>query len=116
MFNNTCLMKIDMSKFKTENVTDISGMREVSETTLKRLLLANDVMFINVSDGGMAGKKVYDIGGKNYMPAFLTSSKKLAKLEKEKRELEQKLNLEKEKLKLNLLKKITQNLIKQVII
>jgi len=67
-------------------VTDISGMREVSETTLKRLLLANDVMFINVSDGGMAGKKVYDIGGKNYMPAFLTSSKKLAKLEKEKRE------------------------------
>lgn len=67
-------------------VTDLSGMREVTETTLKRLLLANDVMFINVSDGGMTGKKVYDIGDKNYIPSFLTRSRKLAKLEKEKRE------------------------------
>lgn len=67
-------------------VTDMQGMREVSETTLKRLLLMNDVLFINVSDGGMAGKNVYDISNRNYMPSFLTRSKRLARLEKQKRE------------------------------
>lgn len=67
-------------------VTDMQGMREVTETTLKRLLLMNDVMFINVSDGGMSGKNVYDIGNNNYMPSFLTRSKRLARLEKQKKD------------------------------
>lgn len=67
-------------------VTDLQGMREVSEATLKRLLLMNDVLFVNVSDGGISGKRVYNVGNKNYIPSFLTGSKRLAKLEKQKKE------------------------------
>lgn len=67
-------------------VTDIEGIRNISEVTLKRLLVMHDVLLVNVSDAKTEGKNVYDIEGENYLPEFFTSDKKLAKLELEKRQ------------------------------
>jgi len=67
-------------------VTDMEGIRNISEITLKRLLVMNDVLLVNVSDVRTEGKNVYDIEGGNYLPDFFTSDKKLAKLESEKRQ------------------------------
>lgn len=67
-------------------VTDIEGIRNISEATLKRLLVMHDVLLVNVGDAKTEGKNVYDIEGENYLPEFFTSDKKLAKLELEKRQ------------------------------
>lgn len=67
-------------------VTDIEGIRNISEVTLKRLLVMHDVLLVNVSDAKTEGRNVYDIEGENYLPEFFTSDKKLAKLESEKRQ------------------------------
>lgn len=65
-------------------VTDIEGIREISETTLKRLLIMHDVLLIRISDANVAGKMVYSMVSENYLPQFFTRDKKLAKRQEEK--------------------------------
>ena len=67
-------------------ITDMDGMYGVSEPCLKRLKTRHDVLFINISDLGLTGNKVFDIDGNGYVPSFISGNKKLARLEAEKRE------------------------------
>lgn len=78
-------------------VTDTEGLYNLSEVLLKRLLLLHDVIILNVSDTDISGKQVFDVESGEYMPAYFTRDKKLAKLEaKRKKEIEDACN---EKLK-----------------
>lgn len=63
-------------------VTDIEGIRRISETTLKRLLIMHDVLVINISDATSAGQAVFDMDRNEYLPAFFTRDKKLARMER----------------------------------
>lgn len=65
-------------------VTDMEGIREISETTFKRLLIQHDILLIRISDADMTGKKVYNMNEEKYLPEFFTSNKKLAKLQEKK--------------------------------
>ena len=67
-------------------ITDMSGINEVSEACLKRLKTRHDVLFINISDLGLTGNQVFDIDGNGYVPNFISRNKKLAEIEKAKRE------------------------------
>ena len=66
-------------------ITDMNGIHSVSEPCLKRLKTRHDVLFVNISDLGLTGNQVYDIDGRHYVPTFISSKKKLARLEAEKR-------------------------------
>ena len=46
-------------------VTDIDGMSNISEGTLKKLSLLHDVMFVNVSDALMTGYNAFDVPNGN---------------------------------------------------
>ena len=64
-------------------VTDIAGMSNISEKTLKRLSLINDVMFVNVSDAFMTGNSVFDIDQDSYIPDYILEDEKLKEIELE---------------------------------
>lgn len=68
-------------------VTDITGIYQMTETTLRQLLVMNDVLIINVSDSDMYGRQVYNVEGGGYMPEFLTANKKLARRQEAKRQM-----------------------------
>ncbi|MBP3470197.1 MAG: DUF58 domain-containing protein [Lachnospiraceae bacterium] len=65
-------------------VSDLQGIYDISETTLKRLLLTQDILVMNISDAKITGKKVYSIEEGSYMPPFLSENKKLARIESRK--------------------------------
>lgn len=67
-------------------VTDLEGIRGVSETTLKRITTLHDILIIHVNDAEATGKMVYNMEEERYLPEFFTSNKKLAKLQKERQE------------------------------
>ena len=67
-------------------VTDLEGIRGVSETTLKRIITLHDILVIHVNDAEATGKMVYNMEEERYLPEFFTSNKKLAKLQKERQE------------------------------
>ncbi len=67
-------------------VTDMEGVASISEPCIKRLMTRHDLLFVNISDLGLTGNKVYDIDGRSYVPNFISSNKKLLKYEQEKRE------------------------------
>ena len=64
-------------------VTDMEGISKVSESLLRQLILVHDVLLINVSDADVFGKNVYGIEQSDYLPAFITRSKKLRRLQQE---------------------------------
>ncbi len=64
-------------------VTDMEGISIVSESLLRQLILVHDVLLINVSDADVFGKNVYGIEQSDYLPAYITRSKKLRKLQQE---------------------------------
>ena len=74
-------------------VTDIQGIHGISESILKRLMVMNDVLMINVSDTTMSlenGEKdpssgVYSLEKKNYLSEFFTKDKELARLQEHNR-------------------------------
>ena len=83
-------------------VTDIHGIHEIPETTLKRLKVMNDVLMINVKDAAIFSSshsqashiktsqkrisQVYSIEKEGYLSEFFTKDKKLAKLQEEKQQ------------------------------
>ena len=64
-------------------VTDIEGMSNVSERTLRRLSLLHDVMFINVSDALMTGYNSFDVDMDKYIPDYILEDEKLKEIELE---------------------------------
>ncbi len=78
-------------------ITDMEGIRGLSESLLRQLMIVHDVLIVNVSDADMFGKKIYSIDRRDYLPPFLSESKKLRTLSMKKRqeiidECEEKLN------------------------
>ena len=61
-------------------ITDVAGIRSISEQNLKRLLVAHDVLVLNISDAPLTGKKVYGIEEEMYFNPFFTKDKKLGRL------------------------------------
>ena len=61
-------------------VTDVAGIRSISEKNLKRLLVAHDVLVLNISDAPLIGKKVYGIEEGMYFNPFFTKDKKLGQV------------------------------------
>ena len=64
-------------------VTDIDGMSNISEETLKRLSLLHDVMFINVPDALLTGYNVYDVDQDSYIPYYILEDEHLRNIELE---------------------------------
>ena len=67
-------------------VTDLEGIRGISETTLKRIITLHDILVIHVNDAEATGEMVYNMEKERYLPEFFTGNKKLAKLQKERQE------------------------------
>ena len=66
--------------------TDAKGVTEIDDVILKRLMVFHDVLFVNISDADLSGKNVYDIENGAYVPPFFTKDKKLARIEKKKKQ------------------------------
>lgn len=66
-------------------VTDLGGIKAMSDSLMKRLMIRNDVLLVQVDDVNVAGTNVYDMSKKTYMSDFFAKDKKLAKLEEEAR-------------------------------
>lgn len=64
-------------------ITDIDGMSNISENTLKKLSLLHDVMFINISDALMTGYNAFDIDQDSYIPDYILEDEKLKYIELE---------------------------------
>ena len=64
-------------------ITDIDGMYNISEETLKRLSLLHDVMFINISDALMTGYNAFDMDQSDYIPDYILEDDKLKNIELE---------------------------------
>lgn len=62
-------------------VTDIDGMSNISEGTLRRLSLLHDVMFINISDALMTGYNAFDLDQDSYIPDYILEDEKLKEIE-----------------------------------
>ena len=67
-------------------VTDITGIDKIKEDNLKRLLVRQDVLLVDVSDADLSGKNVYDVEMGSYLPDFFTRDKKFVALEEEKKQ------------------------------
>ena len=67
-------------------VTDLEGTKSLSDSVLRQLLIVHDVLLINVSDADMFGKKIYSVDRSDYLPPFVTESKRLKKLSMKKRQ------------------------------
>lgn len=68
-------------------VTDLQGASEISETNLKRIQVMNDVALITIGDVDMFGENVYNMENNDYLPAFLSTDKKLKERQIERRRL-----------------------------
>lgn len=66
-------------------VTDMEGLREITEANLRRLKVMNDILIICVGDAEMDGNSVYDVESSRYLPEYLTKDKRLVKRMQEKR-------------------------------
>lgn len=66
-------------------ITDVEGMDNIQESTLKRLTSWHDVMLVNIADADIAGNQVYDVDDGIYLPEFILKDKKLANLEMSKK-------------------------------
>ncbi len=62
-------------------VTDIEGMSNLSEKTLRKLSLQHDVMFINISDALMTGYNAFDVDNDQYIPDYILEDEKLKEIE-----------------------------------
>ncbi len=67
-------------------ISDMKGIAGINESTLKRLRIMHDVMCIEISDADVTGNRTFDLDTGMYMPAFITRSRKLIKLEREEKE------------------------------
>lgn len=67
-------------------VTDVEGASLISEDNIKKLMVMNDVLLVNVSDADFSDAKLYDMGSDGYINRYFAKDKKLQKILKEQRE------------------------------
>lgn len=65
-------------------VSDVRGFKNITETNLKRLLVAHDVLALNISDASVDGENAYNLNTQSFMPAFLSGNTRLKDAMKEK--------------------------------
>lgn len=73
-------------------VTDAQGILDIPDSTLKQLLVMNDVLLLHIGDAELCSRAdsstaVYNMDAKTYLPSFFTEDTKLANLEKTKRDM-----------------------------
>ena len=64
-------------------ITDIAGMSNISDKTLKKLSLLHDVTFINISDALMTGQNTFDIDQDTYIPNYILEDENVKNIELE---------------------------------
>ena len=64
-------------------ITDIDGLNNISEGTLRSLSYLHDVMFVNISDALMTGNNAFDMDCNTYIPDYILEDEKLENLELE---------------------------------
>ena len=64
------VLKLIRKKMIIFVITDIDGMYNISEKTLKQLAYRHDVIFINISDTFITGDNSFDIEKDCYIPKF----------------------------------------------
>lgn len=67
-------------------ITDIDGIQNISERTLKNLSSMHDILFVNITDADITNNMAFDIENESYIPKLIFSNKKLRKLEQELKE------------------------------
>ena len=60
-------------------VTDVRGFRNITDKNLKRLLVAHDVLALNISDASVQKNGTFDINAEFELPMFISKNKKLQK-------------------------------------
>lgn len=63
-------------------ITDLAGMDEISQSTLRRLTSRHDVMCIRITDATISGDAVYDLEEEEDIPSIFYKNKKLLEHEK----------------------------------
>ena len=66
-------------------ITDLLGLKSVTNETLSRMTERNDVYFICIDDATATGRRVYDRIGESYVDRFLAGSRSLQKAEEAER-------------------------------
>lgn len=64
-------------------ISDVTGIRSVSEDLLKKLTCQHDVLFACISDADITSGQSYHVDKKMYIPEFISKNKRLKKLEQE---------------------------------
>ena len=62
-------------------ITDLDGMSNISEDTLRKISYSNDVIFINISDAFLTNLHSFDIDKEKYTSSFFLEDDKLKELE-----------------------------------
>ena len=75
-------------------ITDSSGVKSVSESTLKKLSYQHDVFVISIGDATLTNGNSFDNDNSKYIPEYISNNSELMKMELEMR---QKIDLENEK-------------------
>ena len=65
-------------------VSDVRGFSNITETNIKRLLVAHDVLALNISDATIDGRDATTLSNMNDLPLFFRRNKKLQKSMKNK--------------------------------
>ena len=64
-------------------ITDINGIDNIKENTLKKLNQRHDVLLVNIKDNIMVGDNIFDVESNNYIPSFLLNDQKMIETEQE---------------------------------
>lgn len=67
-------------------ITDNGGIHDISDSTLKKLCVQHDLLFVNIADATLTGSQSFDIDKSIYVSDFIAKNKKLIDAEKKIRE------------------------------
>ena len=76
-------------------ISDATGIRDVSDSTLKKLTGQHDVLFVRIGDADYASGTSYNHDKDIYIPEYITRNKKLLSMEQETKQKLDKENAEK---------------------
>lgn len=64
-------------------ISDAVGIKSISESTLKKLAVRNDVLFVQIGDADYTDGAGYSLDKDAYIPEFIAKNKKLIRLEQQ---------------------------------
>ena len=62
-------------------ITDLAGLESIDDIYFRELSMRHDIMIINISDGCLFGKDVFDMDNSTYIPNIFSRNKELFDLE-----------------------------------